>query len=250
MSRLTGKVALITGAGGPNTMGGAIALELAREGADVAISNIEAGREATGALAEIIKAEGVRCLVCLGDIRRVPDCQRLVAETLEFFQQLDILVNCAGVGIVQNVLDVTEQDYDQIMDVNLKGTFFLSQAAIRHMSKRGSGRIINIGSELAYKGDPLACHYAASKAGIRGLSKSLALAVGPGVTVNTVAPGPTNTDTFKTLAECNEENREKLPLKRFVNPAEVGRTVVFLASCDGDCYTGQTLDPNAGAVLD
>ena len=231
-------------------MGGAIALELAKEGADIALSNIETSRENTDALAEIITAEGVRCLVCLGDVSRVADCKRLVAETVDYFDRLDILVNCAGVGIVQNVLDTTEHDYDRVMDVNLKGTFFLSQAAIRHMLQRGSGRIINIGSELAYKGDPLLGHYVASKAGIRGLTKSLALAVGPQITVNTVAPGPTDTDMFRTLAECNNDNREKLPLKRFVKPSQVGRSVVFLASADGDCYTGQTLDPNSGAVLD
>jgi NAD(P)-dependent dehydrogenase (short-subunit alcohol dehydrogenase family) len=116
--------------------------------------------------------------------------------------------------------------------------------------KRGSGRIINIGSELGYKGDSLGSHYTASKAGIRALTKSLALAAGPGITVNTVAPGPTDTDAFRSYEECNEENREKLPLQRFVRPSEVGRSVVFLASSDGDCYTGQTLDPNCGAVLD
>ncbi len=169
MSRLRGKVALVTGAGGPNSMGGAIALELAKEGADIAASNIEERQDSTEKLAEIVRGEDVRCLVCLGDISRVSDCQRLVDDTINHFGQLDILVNCAGIGLVQDILDITEQDFDQTMDVNLKGTFFVSQAAIRHMLKRGSGRIINIGSELGYKGDSLGSHYTASKAGIRGL---------------------------------------------------------------------------------
>ena len=151
--------------------------------------------------------------------------------------------------LAEDFLDITEHDFDQIMGVNLKGPFFLSQAAVRHMSKQGFGRIINIGSELAYVGEPQLCHYTTSKGGIRAFTRSLALAVGPGITVNTVAPGPTETDGFMDLEECSNDNREKLPLKRFGQPSEVGRSVVFLASSDGDCYTGQTLNPNCGSVF-
>ena len=249
MTRLRGKVALVTGAGAPNSMGGAIALELAKEGADIAVTNVNSGSVDTEKLQEAIVAEGVRCFVNYADVRQVADCQRLVDETVAHYGKLDVLVNCAGVALIQNFLDIKEEDYDLLMDVNLKGTFFMSQAAIRHMLPRKAGRIVNIGSEMAYLGEPTGCHYAASKAGIRALSKSMALAAAPYITVNTVAPGPTDTDAFMNFEERTEENREKLPLQRFGTPSNVGRSVVFLATSDGDCYTGQTLDPNCGAVL-
>jgi NAD(P)-dependent dehydrogenase (short-subunit alcohol dehydrogenase family) len=117
------------------------------------------------------------------------------------------------------------------------------------MQAQGYGRIVNISSAVVYTGSPMSAHYASAKAGLRALTKCLALTLAPGVTVNSVCPGPTATDRFKARREFVDEDREKLPLKRWGRPDDVARSVVFLVSSDGDAYTGQTLDPNCGVVM-
>lgn len=250
MARLTGKIALVTGSGGRGSIGRATALALAGEGADIAINDLPSRREEAREAASEIEALGRRVALALGDVTCVHNCRRIVDDTVSRLGRLDILVNNAGGDRTRDFLDITEEFYDQQMDLHLKAPFFLSQAAARHMLEQGGGRIVNISSELNYTGQEILIPYASAKGGLRTMTKALARALAPTVTVNTVAPGPTATDEFKTTWEYNDEQRKLLPLQRFVEPGDVGRSVVFLACEDGNAYTGQTLDPNCGAVMD
>lgn len=248
MSRLDGKVALVTGSARRGSIGRAIISALAEEGADIAINDFKREQEAEEA-AEVIRKLKCKALIVMGDVSKVPECRRIVQETVDHFGRLDILVNNAGGGHHQPFEEVTEADYDQQLDLHLKGPFFLSQAAVPHMHKQGSGRIINISSEQVYIGYPSLTHYTAAKAGLRTLTKSLALALAPTITVNTVCPGPTATEKFKSGPEYTDEVRNQIILKRWGRPEDVARSIVFLATSDGDAYTGQTLDPNCGTVM-
>jgi len=248
MGRLDGRVALVTGAARTGSIGRAIAVALAHEGSDIAVNDFGREREAEEA-AEIIRGIGRKTLVVPADVSKVSECRRMVEETVRHFGRLDILVNNAGGGGNQRFEDISESDYDQQLNVHLKGPFFTAQAALPHMRAQGFGRIVNISSHLAYIGFPLAAHYASAKAALRTLTKSLALALAPSITVNAICPGPTATERFKSRAEFVDEDREKLPLRRWGRPEDVARSVVFLVSADGDAYTGQTLDPNCGAVM-
>jgi NAD(P)-dependent dehydrogenase (short-subunit alcohol dehydrogenase family) len=246
--RLMGKVAVVTGAARNGSIGRAIALELAREGADVAINDFERAQEAESLRREI-ESLGRRSMVVLADIRRVDECRRVVSETVDFFGALDILVNNAGFAQHKCFEEITEADYEATLELHLKGPFFLSQAAVPHLRKSAGGKIINISSEQAYIGYPDLAHYTAAKAGLQALTKSLALALAPGITVNTIAPGPTATERFKAGVEYTDSVRDKIPLKRWGTPHDVARSVAFLVSSDGEAFTGQTLDPNCGTVM-
>jgi 3-oxoacyl-[acyl-carrier protein] reductase len=248
MRRLDGKVTLVTGAARSGSIGRAIALELAREGADVAINDFNRVAEA-GDVAAAIEGFGRRAQVVLADVGQVVECRRIIDAVVQHFGRLDVLVNNAGYSQRKTFEDISEADYDTSLDLHLKGPFFLAQAAVPHMRAQGGGRIINISSEQAYIGHPHLAHYTAAKAGLRTLTKSLALALAPDITVNTVCPGPTATDRFKAGVEYTDAIRDQFPLKRWGEPHDVARSVVFLVSSDGDAYTGQTLDPNCGTVM-
>lgn len=249
MARLDGQVALVTGAARRGSIGRAIATTLAGEGADVAINDFDREEEAEE-IAQKIRDLGVRALVIMGDVSQVAECRRIIRETSAQLGRLDILVNNAGGGHHQPFEEITEADYEQQVGVNLKGPFFLAQSAVPVMRAQGRGRIINISSEQAYIGYPFLAHYTAAKGGLRTLTKSLALALAPTITVNSVCPGPTATEKFKSGPEYTEEAPDTIPLKRWGRPEDVARSVLFLVSSDGDAYTGQTLDPNCGTVMD
>ncbi len=246
--RLRGKTALVTGAARRGGIGRAIVTALAEEGADIAINDLDRAEEGEE-IATAIRALGRRAVVLEADVTQVAACRGLIERTIRALGHLDILVNNAGFAQHKPFADIIEADFDLSAGLHLKAPFFLSQAAAPHMRERGFGRIINISSEQAYIGYPGLVHYTATKAGLRTLTKSLALALGPDITVNTVCPGPTETEKFKSGPEYRDEIRERIVLKRWVQPRDVGRSVVFLASSDGDAYTGQTLDPNCGTVM-
>jgi NAD(P)-dependent dehydrogenase (short-subunit alcohol dehydrogenase family) len=248
VARLEGKLALVTGAGRRESIGREIAICLAEEGADVAVADFNRSDETLEVVREIERL-GRRAFPVAGDVSLVADCRRIVAEAAGALGGLDLLVNNAGYSHHQPLLDITETDYDEMLDLNLRGPFFLAQTAVPHLRARGGGRIINIASEQAYIGDPHLPHYSAAKAGMIAMSKSLALALAPEITVNCVAPGPTATGRFRAGPEYTDAIREKIPLKRWGRPRDVGRSVVFLASPDGDAFTGQVLDPNCGTVM-
>jgi NAD(P)-dependent dehydrogenase (short-subunit alcohol dehydrogenase family) len=239
---------LVTGAARSGGIGRAIAIALAQEGADIAVNDFRREAEADE-VARMVRDLGQRALVILADVCRVPECRRIVEETVKYFGHLDIVVNNAGGPDRKIFEEISETQFDQQLNLHLKAPFFVAQAAVPHLRARGGGRIINIGSELAYIGDPLLIPYASAKAAIHAFTKCLALAVAPDITVNTVSPGPTATDRFKAGIEYTDANREKLPLRRWGRPEDVARSVVFLSTTDGDAYTGQTLDPNCGAVM-
>ena len=249
MSRLAGRVALVTGAGGKESIGRAVAIALAEEGADLSINDLPSQSESLKKLVAEIEAMGRKALPIPGSVADVKSCHQMIDDTIRHFGRLDVLVNNAGGGEDVEFLDTEERDYHEKLDVNLKGPFFLTQAAVRHMHEQGGGKVVNISSEMAYIGEPTAIPYTMAKGAIRTMTKAIALAVAPTIQVNAVAPGPTTSASFKASHEFTDEVRNGLPLKRFVEPYEVARSVVFLASADGDCFTGQTLDPNSGAVM-
>ncbi len=185
----------------------------------------------------------------MADVTKVSECRRLIAESVAALAGLDILVNNAGFAKHQPFESVTEADYDLMLDLHLKGPFFLAQFALPHLRASRNARIINIASEQAYIGYADLTHYTAAKGGLITLTKSLAHALAPAVRVNAVAPGPTATGRFKLGPEYTDAVRDLIPLKRWGEPRDVARSVVFLASEDGDAFTGQTLDPNCGTVM-
>lgn len=244
--RLKGKCALVTGAARGDSIGRSIALCLAEEGADIVINDVGREDEAAGLAAEI-QALGRRAAFIKADVTQVTECRRLADEAAGIFGRLDILVNNAGYSLHQPFAEIAEKDFDLMLNLNLKGPFFLIQSVLPHLPQ--GGRIINISSEQAYIGHPNLPHYSAAKAGMLTMTRSLALALAPHITVNCVAPGPTATARFRAGPEYTDATRELIPLKRWVHPRDVGRSVVFLASADGDAFTGQILDPNAGTVM-
>ena len=181
------------------------------------------------------------------DVTKVVECRRLVTEGYAAFGRIDILVNNAGYSTHQTLDKIEEKDFDQMLSLHLKGPFFIIQGAIPLMT--AGGRIVNISSEQAYIGHRNLPHYSAAKAGMLTMTRSLAAALAPAITVNCVAPGPTATAQFKAGPEYTDPIRDLIPLKRWVEPRDVARSVVFLASSDGDAYTGQILDPNGGTVM-
>ena len=247
-AKLAGRTALITGAARRGSIGRAIATALANEGVDVAINDFGRTDEAHE-IATALRTLGQRAIVVEADVTKTVECRRLIDETISGLGHLDILVNNAGFAQHKPFSEITEADFDLSTSLHLKGPFFLSQFVTPHMKSRGFGRIINISSEQAYIGYAELVHYTATKGGLITLTKSLALALAPDITVNTVCPGPTATDKFKTGPEYRDDVREKIVLKRWVRPEDVARSVVFLVSEDGNAFTGQTLDPNSGTVM-
>jgi 2-deoxy-D-gluconate 3-dehydrogenase len=241
---LTGKVALVTGA---NTgIGQAIAVALAAAGANVAV----AGRsEPTETLSQI-RAQGRKSCNIKADLSSTEPVSGVVAQTLDEFGRLDILVNNAGIIRRDDLLNFSEEDWDAVMDTNLKTLFFLSQTAARHMVGRGSGKIINIASLLTFQGGIRVPSYAAAKSGVGGVTKAMANELAPkGVQVNAIAPGYIATNNTAALQADETRNRqilERIPTGRWGKPDDIAGAAVFLASPASDYVTGQILAADGG----
>jgi 2-deoxy-D-gluconate 3-dehydrogenase len=241
---LTGKVALVTGA---NTgIGQAIAVALAAAGANVAV----AGRsEPTETLSQI-RAQGRKSCNIKADLSSTEPVSGVVAQTLDEFGRLDILVNNAGIIRRDDLLNFSEEDWDAVMDTNLKTLFFLSQTAARHMVGRGSGKIINIASLLTFQGGIRVPSYAAAKSGVGGVTKAMANELAPkGVQVNAIAPGYIATNNTAALQADETRNRqilERIPTGRWGKPDDIAGAAVFLASPASDYVTGQILAVDGG----
>lgn len=248
MPKLAGRVAIVTGASG--ALGGTIALALAREGATV-MAHYSGNREAAAAVVGAIRDQGGRAQSVQGDLSRAEDARRVVEGALEAFGSLSILVNNAGITRDTLVLRMKEEDWSAVINTNLGGAFHCIKAALREFLRARSGRIINIASIAGQVGTAGQANYAAAKAGLIGLTRSVAREVASrGITVNAVAPGFIDAGlTMQLPADLVKSYIEQVPLGRAGKPEEVAAAVVFLASDDAAYITGQVINVDGGLVM-
>jgi len=245
--RLAGRVAIITGAA--RGIGRAIAEEFAREGAKVVIADVLEG-EARKA-AEEIKALGAEAIACRVNVSNVDDVEEMVRITLSNFGRVDVLVNNAGIAIQKEALEMSKEDWQRVVDVNLTGVFLCSQAVGRVMAKQGGGVIINISSVLGIVAIPLRAAYCATKAGVIGLTKALAVEWSKyGIRVVAIAPGYVATERVIDLLRRGVVNEEALkmrtPMGRLARPEEIAKLAAYLASDDAKYITGETVVIDGG----
>jgi 3-oxoacyl-[acyl-carrier protein] reductase len=249
--KLQGKTALITG--GSTGIGREIALAYAREGANLAINFYKTEDQAIQLKNHIEKEYGRKIIIIEADVSEEAPVREMVEQTVESFGAVDILVTSAGITHQSPLTELTVEDWDRMIKVNMRGPFLCVKFALPYMLERKFGRIINIASQLGQLGGTDNAHYAASKAGVIGFTKSVAREVSAhGITANCIAPGPIATPfLLEGYDEAWKEKKQSgLPLGRFGRPEEVAPTAVLLASDpDGNIYTGQTLGPNSGDVM-
>ena len=245
---LKDKVAIVTG--GTRGIGRAIALKLADHGANIVINYRNSDKEAEE-LKAILEGKGVKVLTVKCDISNFEDSKNLMDKCKEVFGKIDILVNNAGITKDTLIMRMKEEDFDNVIDVNLKGTFNCAKHASAIMLKQRFGKIINMTSVVGIAGNAGHVNYAASQAGVIGLTKSLAKELGSrGITVNAVAPGFINTDMTASLSEkVKEEASKNIPLKRLGDPEDVANLVGFLASDAANYITGQVINVDGGMVM-
>jgi 3-oxoacyl-[acyl-carrier protein] reductase len=245
---LEGKVALVTG--GSRGIGRAIAISLAEAGANVVVNY--AGNEAAAAeVAAHIESMGRKALVIKANVGNSSEVDAMVKQTLEVFGQLDILVNNAGITRDNLIMRMKDDEFDEVINTNLKGVFNCVRSVTRTMMKQRSGRIINISSVVGSIGNPGQANYVAAKAGVIGLTKSAARELAfRGITVNAIAPGFITTDmTDKLSDEMKAQLLLQIPLARFGQPDDIAKSVLFLASNEASYMTGQTLHIDGGMYM-
>ena len=246
-ARLSDSTAIVTGAG--SGIGQAIAMGFAREGARVSCADIRSER--AEASAERIRAAGGEALAITVDVSERQQVEAMLACTLECFGDVDVLVSAAGISTRDQFLDVTDEDWDRVIAVNLKGLFLCGQVVGRHMAKRGRGAIINITSQLEEVAQPHCTPYLASKGGGRMLTKGMAVDLAPsGVRVNALAPGLTNTNLSPRDTEegrkYTAETVRHIPMGRPAEPEEMAGAAIYLASGEASYVTGSTLVVDGG----
>jgi len=245
---LKGKVALVTGAS--RGIGRAIALELAAKGADV-ILNYNGSKEKAEEVAELIRANGGKAELLGCNVADYAACEEFIKKAIDIQGKIDILVNNAGITKDGLLMKMSEEDFDKVIDINLKGTFNCTRFLTRQMIKQRGGRIINITSVVGVVGNAGQANYAASKAGVIGLTKSAARELASrGITVNAVAPGFIETDMTDILPEAvKEETLKQIPAKCYGQPEDVAKTVAFLASDAATYITGQVICVDGGMAM-
>jgi 3-oxoacyl-[acyl-carrier protein] reductase len=245
--KLEGRKALITGAA--QGIGKTVALLLASEGADVAVSDIN--MELAAETCREIEKLGRRSVAIEGNVADSDSAETMVKEAAEKLGGLDILVNNAGITKDSLILRMKEDDWDAVINVNLKGTFNCTKAAVKFMSKQRSGKIVNIASIVGLMGNAGQANYAASKAGVIGLTKTTAREFAArGITVNAVAPGFIATAMTEAIPEkAKQELNAQIPMGRLGLPADVAEAVLFLSGASADYITGQVLSVNGGMYM-
>ena len=245
---LTGKIAVVTGAA--RGIGRAIALALAEEGAEVVI-NYHHSEERSMAVKEEIEARDGKAAVMQCDVSDYESCEKFVSAVAEMYGHIDIWVNNAGITKDQLLMRMSEEAFDEVIETNLKGTFQCMRFVSRIMVKQRCGRIINLSSVVGIAGNAGQVNYAASKAGVIGMTKSAAKELaGRGITVNAVAPGFIETEMTGVLSEkVQEQAKNQIPLGHFGTPEDVASAVVFLASEQAKYITGQVLQVDGGMVM-
>jgi 3-oxoacyl-[acyl-carrier protein] reductase len=245
---LTGKVAVVTGAS--RGIGRAIALHLAEAGADVVV-NYAGSENAAQEVVQQIEALGRKAVKARADVSSSQEAEDLIKLAIETFGKIDILVNNAGITRDNLIMRMKEEEFDQVIAINLKGVFNCIKAVTRPMMKQRSGRIINISSVVGVLGNPGQANYVAAKAGVIGLTKATAKELATrGITVNAVAPGFIETDmTDKLASEMREQLLKQIPLERLGQPEDIAKAVRFLASDDASYMTGQTIHVDGGMYM-
>jgi 3-oxoacyl-[acyl-carrier protein] reductase len=246
--QLKGKTAVVTGSG--RGLGKSIALKLAQMGANIVLNDLE-GSDSIDAAAEEFKAAGYNVIVTKGDVRNAEDVEKMVKAAVEAFGRIDILVNNAGITRDMLMVKMAEKDWDDVLDINLKGAFLCTKAVARIMMKQRSGKIINVASVAGVMGNPGQANYSASKAGLIGLTKSTAKELASrNITCNAVAPGLIQSKMTEVLPEkVKEAYLKNIPLNRFGTPEDVANVIGFLASDSSDYVTGQVIHIDGGLVM-
>jgi 3-oxoacyl-[acyl-carrier protein] reductase len=245
---LAGRTALITGAA--TGIGRATALLFAQAGATVVINHLAQPKKAAAVVAEI-KAAGGKALAIDADVSASIDVAALVASTEAAVGRIDVLVNCAGIIQDKPFLETTDEDWDRMIATDLSSVFYMCRAVLPGMVKRGGGVIVNIASDLGILGRAEFAPYCAAKAGVIGLTRSLAREFAPAIRVNAIAPGPVETQMLSPELMSPEwiEKEKAIPQARFADPQEIAATALFLASDLSRFYCGQVLGPNGGSVM-
>ena len=247
MSQLENRVALVTG--GARGIGRAICERLAKEGAKLAVVDIM--QETADKTVAEFQAQGIDAIAIAANVAKSEDAEAAVKTVIEKFGRLDILVNCAGITKDNLLMRMSEADWDAVIAVNLKGTYNFTKAAIRPMMKARYGKIVNISSVVGRAGNAGQVNYSASKAGVIGITKSVAKELGSrNIMVNAVAPGYIMTDMTENLPdEAKKFFLDLIPLKRGGKPADVANVVAFLCGPDSDYVTGQVINVCGGFLM-
>jgi 3-oxoacyl-[acyl-carrier protein] reductase len=245
---LEGRVALVTGAS--RGIGREIALELARRGANVAV-NYSGSEAKANEVVDLIKEIGQDAFAVQADVSNSEAVTNMVQSTIDRFGKLDILINNAGITRDNLLMRMKEEEWDDVININLKGVFLVTKAVTRQMMKQRYGRIINVASIVGVCGNPGQANYVAAKAGVIGLTKTSAKELATrNITVNAIAPGFITTDmTDKLTEDVKAEMLRVIPLARFGEPKDIAKVAAFLASEDSNYMTGQTLHVDGGMVM-
>jgi len=245
---LKDQVAVVTGSS--RGIGAATAIKLAEEGADVVV-NYNNDKESAEETAQKIRDLGRQALVIQGNVAEMDDAKNLIKSTVKEFDKIDILVNNAGITKDGLLLRMKEKDFNDVINVNLQGTFNCTKQAIRYMMKQHHGKIVNLSSVVGLMGNAGQANYSASKAGIVGFTKSVAREVSKrGINVNAVAPGYINTDMTEELpAKVKEDMLKNIPLDRFGEVEDVANVIMFLVSPLANYVNGQTINIDGGMLM-
>lgn len=250
--KLAGSNVLITGVGPDHGLGRAMALAFAAEGANLSLNHLVPMNAEMQELKVELESTGVKVLFTQGDISTEEVARTFIERSVETFGTIDVLLNNAYITDQHLIQDITPDIWDRVIAVNLRSVYLTCHFAVPHMIEAGYGRIINMASQIGQKGGVEHSHYAASKAGIIGFTKSIALELGAhGITANCIAPGPIETGVMATVnQDWRDQKLSELAIPRFGRVEEVTPTAIMLASNpDGNIYTGQTLGPNSGDVM-